>query len=134
MPAPYPCICEPVKHRDGSETDGCGENKTWPVCSKKSGNTVHGLCDMGGNVWEWVADCWHSNYRGAPSDGSAWNTGCSPNQKTCRGGSWVSEPGRLRSADRDGYGPTGRNFLRGCSARQDALTFYFFLFPFFIFS
>lgn len=31
-----------------------------------------GVYDMSGNVWEWVEDCWHENYIGAPTDGSAW--------------------------------------------------------------
>jgi len=30
-----------------------------------------GLHDMAGNVQELTADCWHPNYEGAPSDGSA---------------------------------------------------------------
>jgi formylglycine-generating enzyme required for sulfatase activity len=28
--------------------------------------------DMAGDVFEWVEDCWHENYKGAPSDGRAW--------------------------------------------------------------
>ena len=31
-----------------------------------------GLYDMGGGVDQWVEDCWHKNYQGAPADGSAW--------------------------------------------------------------
>ena len=31
-----------------------------------------GLFDMGGSVDQWVEDCWHKNYQGAPTDGSAW--------------------------------------------------------------
>src|SRR5215469_15767096 len=50
-----------------------------------------GLHDMHGNVWEWVDDDWHENYRDAPSDGSAWKyTGKGPEPRLCvlRGGSW----------------------------------------------
>jgi sulfatase modifying factor 1 len=31
-----------------------------------------GLHDMQGNAWEWVIDCIHKDYEGAPTDGSAW--------------------------------------------------------------
>ena len=53
-----------------------------------------GLYDMSGSVWEWTADCWHDNYSGAPTDGSAWTTGesCSWGSRVARGGSWFSGP------------------------------------------
>lgn len=60
-----------------------------------------GLYDMGGNVSEWVADCWHDNYIHAPVDGSAWlNPGCAA--RVLRGGSWGSSPEQARSAWRQG--------------------------------
>jgi formylglycine-generating enzyme required for sulfatase activity len=58
-----------------------------------------GLYDMLGNAWQWTEDCYHENYNGAPSDGSAWATGdCS--RRVLRGGSWDNFPRVLRSANR----------------------------------
>lgn len=60
-----------------------------------------GLHDMLGNVWEWVADCYHPSYAGAPSDGSAVTA------ETCmkhvsRGGSWNIFPAWVRTGYRYG--------------------------------
>jgi TonB family protein len=59
-----------------------------------------GLYDMHGNVSEWTQDCWHKNYAGAPSDGSAWTTGCTGESRVVRGGSWGSYPAEFNSVKR----------------------------------
>ncbi|MEG4574590.1 formylglycine-generating enzyme family protein [Microcoleus sp. N3A4] len=58
-----------------------------------------GLCDMHGNVWEWCSDRWNSNYQGAPTDGSSWETG-PDDWPVQRGGSWSNNAVGCRSANR----------------------------------
>ena len=96
-----------------------------------------GLHNMHGNVWEWVEDCWHDDYEDAPTDGSAWLSGCrkgnendcegliGDNLKSCqellvgkelrvlRGGSWLNKPEILRSANRAGIDAANRDFKNG---------------------
>ena len=85
--------------------------KSQPVAQKRP--NAFGLYDMHGNVWEWVQDCWHDNYAGAPLDGSAWTTGCSDSKRVLRGGSWNFDPSILRSAIRDRYSPDNRFIIIG---------------------
>ena len=76
-------------------------NGTSRVCSYFRGHTDQGLCDMAGNVREWVQDEKHYNYFGAPTDGSGWcQRSCAVNSedpnynvndersRVVRGGSW----------------------------------------------
>jgi formylglycine-generating enzyme required for sulfatase activity len=59
------------------------------------------IFDMAGNVSEWVEDCLHDSYMDAPNDGASWSGNC--RFRVIRGGSWLDEATKLRSAAR-GFG------------------------------
>ncbi len=78
-----------------------------------------GLRDIRGNVWEWLADCYHENYLGAPADGSARSQGCSmADRRSVRGGGWgdaarLLRPSyRLRGAESEKYFTLGFRVAR----------------------
>ncbi len=59
-----------------------------------------GLFDTAGNAEEWVHDCYHPDYFGAPGDGSVFEGGdCT--SRVLRGGGYGSGPNALRSSHRD---------------------------------
>ena len=96
----------------GSGGKGRYRARTVPVGSFPS--NAFGLHDVHGNVLEWVEDCWHGSYRGAPSDGSAWASGGDCGLRVLRGGSWLnSAPRNLRSANRLRLDSGIRNFHVG---------------------
>ncbi len=74
----------------GIQTDGCGEDRTWAVCSISAGNSVSGLCDMSGNVLEWTS------------------TAIGAAQVLCGGGWNLHHLGDLSSSARDRYKPSSK--------------------------
>jgi formylglycine-generating enzyme required for sulfatase activity len=89
-----------------ADCNGCGSQvvgkKTAPVGSFAP--NAFGLHDMVGNVYQWVEDCNHHDYSGAPTDGSAWTSGdCM--SRVLVGGSWFVQPRELRSASRSWDSP-----------------------------
>ena len=79
-----------------------------------------GLYDMHGNVREWVEDCYVDTYTGAPTDGSARDTGCGSRiRAVLRGGAWRNNSRSLRSAYRYTSGPSASNRFGGFRLVQD---------------
>jgi len=77
-----------------------------------------GLNDIIGNVWEWTEDCYHEDYAGAPTDGSAWISGDCP-RRVFRGGAWSSLTASLRVSTRRGGETSGRADTVGFRLAQD---------------
>jgi formylglycine-generating enzyme required for sulfatase activity len=97
----------------------CLTDIAW-VAANSSGNAnepglktpnAFGLYDMLGNTVEWVADCYHDDYTGAPTDGSAWDEAACE-YRIIRGGCYGSEPRAARVTMRDGVLP---NFYGTCA-------------------
>ena len=107
---------------------GCGRGGTLPVCSRPAGNSIHGVCDLLGNVSEIVADSHFKDYEGAPADASPRTEGgrlCSSNKMgrvvmvpcySIRGGAYHD---RDAQDDLEKYDMVG---AIGAAARQHAVS------------
>jgi len=87
-----------------------GEKYAHRVAQKKP--NAFGLYDMHGNVYEWCSDKWHSDYNGAPTNGSSWESSGS-SSRVLRGGCWPGLSGDCRSARRVWFNPGILNFFLG---------------------
>lgn len=92
---------------DKAVMGGCNNAGTMPVCSKSAGNTKQGLCDMAGNVWQWVQDKYQDSYDKAPQDGGAFEA--TGSYRVLCGGSFSNTfAGNLRADCRRSVGPGSR--------------------------
>ena len=90
----------------GRHGNGCGRDSTWPVCSLRQGRTAQGLCDMAGNVWEWVGD----RYGDYPS--TAQTNPMGPSEgiiRVFRGGAFTFDHVSARATFRGGLGSKMQN-------------------------
>jgi formylglycine-generating enzyme required for sulfatase activity len=119
---------------------GCGSQWDGRQTSSVGSFTPNafGLYDMAGNVYQWVQDCYHPNYDGAPTNGSEWTADDCKYRVDCyhpnydgaptngsewtaddckyrvvRGGSWGLYPPDLRSARRGRVTSDGRDSYLG---------------------
>lgn len=67
--------------KDQANFEGNTRYADCPIAGLYRGKTVAvgqfapntwGVYDVHGNIFEWTMDCWHDNFVGAPTDGSAW--------------------------------------------------------------
>ena len=105
--------------------DQC-ESGTSAVCTHRRGDSLDGLCDMAGGVWEWVQDEWHDSYNGAPVDGSGWceASGCPSDRsnstsRVLRGGASDNFANDLRVANRGSNGPSAQYANHGGRLSRD---------------
>ena len=107
----YPISIDCSNARYGYFSGECGDkNSTAPV--KSFSPSAFGLYDMHGNVYEWVQDCWHSNYDGAPLGQQPWEMDDCEKRVT-RGGSWRNSLANLRPANRHKGRISDRNSKNG---------------------
>jgi len=107
-----------VRRYPGWTAFGCDDGfvYTAPVGSFKA--NAFGLNDMLGNVFQWTLDCWHTDYSGAPVDGSARTDGdCTDHE--LRGGSWFSTPAYVRANYRNHFAADYRTSSVGIRLVRD---------------
>lgn len=101
---------------DGGEWDqrmNCRDGHFSPAPVGSYAANAFGLTEMIGNLSEWVEDCRHDSYVGAPADGGAWTDGGDCSARLVRGGTFVYGPPGLRSANRTWSEPSYRVWYQG---------------------
>jgi formylglycine-generating enzyme required for sulfatase activity len=110
--------------------DDCGAGgPAGPLPGGSFAPNPFGVYDTAGNVAEWVADCWHDTYEGAPVDGSPWLLGIllltdhrfleASCDRVTRGGGFRTPARALTSYDRIRLHPSRRIEYVGFRVARD---------------
>jgi len=100
-----------------AKMEDCAPIETVQVVSLPEGASAYGVLHMAGNVREWVYDCYHDSYSGAPTNGAAWESDCGE-MKVARGGAYDDPWDELRASSRRALVPddsSPRNGIRCCT-------------------
>ncbi|KAF0200972.1 MAG: hypothetical protein FD173_2209 [Gallionellaceae bacterium] len=92
-----------------ADTQGNSDKSPHPVATKQA--NAFGLYDMSGNVREWVGNCYHESYKGAPTDGDVWQK--DGKTRVLRGGSWFNSAQLVRATKRFKDAPAFRSKFDG---------------------
>jgi len=107
----------------------CDDGAEWTTVVGMYAPNAFGLHDMLGNVGEFVEDCQHLNYEGAPNDGSTWTNSCAAFHGSTmvihRGGSYNgaavgASPTYRGHAGKDNRSSMGEGFRIAESIASDA--------------
>ena len=104
---PEPTCTNGTAMFDSGPSCGCGTSWSAAAGAKTAGASAFGALDMAGNVWEWCEDWWHSDYTGAPADGTAW-VNPSASVRVARSSSFTDDVPTMRVAYRNGLSPSVR--------------------------
>lgn len=98
----------------------CGQpwQKDAPLPVGSFAANTFGLHDVSGSVWEWVADCWHSSYKGAPVDARPWEE-ANCRVRVIRGGSWLDSTDYMPVTTRFKYDANVRYTQNGFRVVRD---------------
>jgi formylglycine-generating enzyme required for sulfatase activity len=84
---------------------------TW-ICAFHEGNSPYGICDLAGNVSEWVTD-WYGNTYYADSPSVNPHGPAQGEARVIRGGNWSYSDAGVRAANRIAAGPDFSNYNIG---------------------
>ena len=120
----YPWENEPAPdcdHGGYAWCDGFDGSVPFDACELDEGWTFQNLCDMSGNLWEWMADDWHDDYMDAPVTEAPWITTTQKELAPIRGTGMTTEStdARINVASRQGLPIQSAYFDLGFRCARD---------------